>query len=282
MVLGYSNFFHLSKEDYRQELKKRKTFELQQQEVGKTRGRISSGLTTLGGVLAVPVTMGGSLIVSGIGARKMRVADNKLDLIREELASRGKPRHKTDGKDVAIAGGSWLAGNMIAGGLFDVSIDGLGGGDVAGSTAATGVAEAAQVAQAYDGEHGVSAGFIQSGEMVPGMAGNILDVTTNAAGPGLDYLTTAAGQNALENVGALAVGSTGAFGLKEAVGDVISEGISKGYSHAFENGRVAQGSEEANLRVVACGGCGQDTKPGTLFMCKSGVLVDSPHRKTDS
>lgn len=45
---------------------------------------------------------GGSLIVSGIGGRKWRVADRKLKLIREELASRGEQLHKVDWKDVAI------------------------------------------------------------------------------------------------------------------------------------------------------------------------------------
>ncbi|KAM0721013.1 hypothetical protein Q7P37_003298 [Cladosporium fusiforme] len=277
MVLGYSNFFHLSKEDYRQELKKRKTFELQQQEIGKTRGRISSGLTTIGGILAVPVTAGGSLIVSGIGARKLRVADNKRDLIREELASRGKPQHKTDAKDVAIAGGSWLAGNMIAGGIFDVSIDGLVSSDVAGSTAATGVTE---VAQAYSGESTVSEGFIAEGEMVPDMASNIFDAATNPVGPGLEILATDAGQHALGDVGALAAGSTGAFGLKEAVGDVISEGISKGYAHAFENGQPGGSSKDARIRAFVCDGCGQDTKSGGAFMYGNSIgLCKTCHEK---
>lgn len=266
MVLGYSNFFHLSKEDYRLELKKRKTNELQQLELGKTRGRISSSLTTLGGVLAVPVTMGGSLIVSGIGARKLRVADNKLDLIREELASRGKTLHKTDAKDVAVAGGSWLAGNTLAAGLFDVSIDGFGGSDVASSTAVTGVAE---VTPTYNGEGTVSQGFLQEGEMVPNMTSNLIDIATNETGPGLDCLVTDAGQHALGDAGAAAVGSTGAFGLKEAVGDVISEGISKGYTKAFENDQVVQSYGSASTRTVACGGCGQHTKMGATFMCKS-------------
>lgn len=245
MVLGYSNFFHLPKDEYRQELKRRNTAELRGLEIGKTRGRISSSLTTVGGIFAAPITAGGSLIVSAIGARKVKVADDKLGMIRDELSSRGKKLHSTDAKDVAVAGGSWALGNIIAGGLVDVSIDGAFGGAAASS--------AAEDTQALAGEGGVSEGFISQGAAVPAMTDQLLAAVSDTAGPGVGLLATDVGQQAISDLGATAIGSTGAFVVKEVVGDVIAEGISKAYAQAFESDKCERNRGPQNISCDVCG-----------------------------
>lgn len=117
MVLGYNNFFGLNDEQYAAKLKGCTTYKLQQQEKMRLRAQVAAAWSILSGAGFAYLTMGGSLVVCGIGGRKWRVAHRKLELIRAELKSRGVPLHKMDAKDWAIPLVSCAAGTALGAGI---------------------------------------------------------------------------------------------------------------------------------------------------------------------
>lgn len=108
MVLGYGNFLGLSTFKYKTKLRGQTLQDLKKQEIVKIRMQFASMWTVASGIGWAYFTFGGSLIVSGMGGRKWRVADRKLKLIREELARRGEPIHKVDWKDVMVPLVPWF------------------------------------------------------------------------------------------------------------------------------------------------------------------------------
>ncbi|KAL8826593.1 MAG: hypothetical protein Q9170_007340 [Blastenia crenularia] len=135
MVLGYGNFTGLSSREYRAKLREAKLEDLRREEIRKIRNRIASVWSVASGIGWAYFTFGGSLVVSGIGGRKWRVADRKLEMIREELIRRGEKVHKLDWKDVAIPITSCALGTAAGAGI-DVGIGSLINiGDIAASGA---------------------------------------------------------------------------------------------------------------------------------------------------
>lgn len=124
MVLGFGGFFGLSTTRYREKLKSARPEDLKKQEVVKTRARLACTWSIISGFVSAHFTFGGSLLVSGIGGRKWRVADRKLGMIRKELTSRGVPLHKLDLKDVGITLVGVAAGTAAGAGI-DVGIGSL-------------------------------------------------------------------------------------------------------------------------------------------------------------
>jgi hypothetical protein len=95
-------FFGLSSTQYRSRLKEAELKDLKKQEIVKTRTRIAAGITVYLGILSAFPSYGGSLVMSAVQARRLRVAHRKLALIREELERRGVDLHELRLRDVAI------------------------------------------------------------------------------------------------------------------------------------------------------------------------------------
>ncbi|KAF4592466.1 hypothetical protein GQ602_002765 [Ophiocordyceps camponoti-floridani] len=100
MTVG--DFFSFSKAEYKTRVASYTTQRLQEQQILKTRQRISSSFSIGSGVVAAPVSGGATLAVSAYGSRRLHVARKKLRLIEEELVKRGQPLHKLQKRDVLI------------------------------------------------------------------------------------------------------------------------------------------------------------------------------------
>ena len=124
MVLGYGGFTGLSSTEYRRKLRTATVEELKRQEIVKIRHRIASLWSCASGIAWAYFTFGGSLVVTGIGGRKWRVADRKLEIIRAELANRGEELHKLTWKDFAIPLSACAVGTAVGAGI-DVGIGSL-------------------------------------------------------------------------------------------------------------------------------------------------------------
>jgi hypothetical protein len=121
MVLGYGGFFGLSSTEYREKLKHADINDLKQQEIVKTRTRIAAGLTAYLGLLATVPSYGGSLVMSAVQARRMRVAHRKLELIRQELTRRGVLLPELRKRDIAVPATGVAIGAGVGMGL-DVAL----------------------------------------------------------------------------------------------------------------------------------------------------------------
>lgn len=192
MVLGYGGFLGLSSKDYRAELKDRTDQQLQEQEIIKLRRQFLYGALMGGGLSAAPVTLGGSLITVGISGRKYRVADRKLDLIREELKSRGIAPHKLEIKDVAIPVTAGVASLGVGAGL-DIGLSELAHiGNVVGA-GPIGITSSLEVtpldsisagaANASNAVEGFADGFLNQGTVIAQGGITIRDALESTADP---------------------------------------------------------------------------------------------------
>lgn len=278
MVLGYSNFSRFNDEQraaYRASLRGKSVEQLHQLEHEKTVARISAGFTMAGGAWASIVTSGLGLIWSGVGWRKGHVAHRKLEMVRDELVQQHEPLYEAGVKDFALAGTAWAAGNVIGAGLVDVGVVQFGsgssaaagaiaGGDIASSAAANG---AQQASEALHGDVNIQDGFEHGEKLVPAMQTELKSIVDDPSGPGLSYLVSDAGLHNLGNIATASVGSTAAFVSAQATGEVYSELLLKGYSHAFE---ADKGSNSTCARAkspskIGCNACSRAVVNGSFM-----------------
>lgn len=120
VMLGYNDFFGLNDEEYKAKLQEKSTEDLQKLLVIKIRIIFSSAFTIGTSIALVAFTYGGTLILTGIGTRRLIVADKKLSMIQDELDSRNVPFHELKWKDVTIPFGAALLGTFVAHGVHEV------------------------------------------------------------------------------------------------------------------------------------------------------------------
>lgn len=271
MVLGYSNLFGFNDEQkaaYRASLRGKPVEQLHQLEHEKTVARISAGFTVAGGpwVSTCSSGLGLGLIRSGVGWRKGHIANRKLEMIRDELVQQHEPLYEAGVKDFALDGTAWAAGNVIGAHLVDVGVvqcgsgssaaaGAIAGGDIASSAAAQTVQQASE---ALHGEASIQDGFEQGEKLVTATQTDFKSIVADPSGPGLSYLVSDAGLHNLGNIATASVGSTEAFVSAQATGEVYSELLLKGYSHAFEadkgsNATCARAKSPSKIECNACG-----------------------------
>ncbi|KAI1621993.1 hypothetical protein EDD37DRAFT_611490 [Exophiala viscosa] len=85
------------------------TLKLKTHEVAKCRQHVSAGASIGGGIGAAPFTLGLSLLGSAYGARRLYIAEKKLEIIREELVRRDVSLHKFSKRDFFIPMGVSVA-----------------------------------------------------------------------------------------------------------------------------------------------------------------------------
>ena len=124
MVLGFGGFLGLSTAKYKAKLRDAALIDLRKQELVKIRRQFACAWAVASGIGWAFFTHGGSLIICGVAGRRCRVADRKLTMIREEIASRGEALHKLDWKDVVIPVASSAVGTAIGAGV-DIGIGSL-------------------------------------------------------------------------------------------------------------------------------------------------------------
>ncbi|PHH76813.1 hypothetical protein CDD80_1191 [Ophiocordyceps camponoti-rufipedis] len=120
MTVG--DFFSFSEAEYKTRIAHYTTQRLQQQEILKTRQRISSSFSIVSGIGAAPVSGGATLAVSAYGGRRLHVARKKLRLIEAELLKRGQPLHKLQKRDVIIPVTAGVAGAGLGFGIDELAL----------------------------------------------------------------------------------------------------------------------------------------------------------------
>jgi hypothetical protein len=87
------------------------------------RARILQQLLSIGsGIGAAAFTSGASLALTGYGARRMYVANKKLELIQAELLKRGIELHTLQKRDVLIPAAAHLLGVVVGFGLDEIDM----------------------------------------------------------------------------------------------------------------------------------------------------------------
>ena len=108
--------------EYRERISHCATERLRKQEVVKTRQKISAAVSIGAGIGAAAFTHGTSLALSGYHARRMYVANKKLDRIQAELLKRGIELHTLQKRDVLIPIAAHLVGVAVGFGLDEIAI----------------------------------------------------------------------------------------------------------------------------------------------------------------
>ncbi|KAF2136587.1 uncharacterized protein K452DRAFT_322308 [Aplosporella prunicola CBS 121167] len=119
MVLGFGGFLSLDDGNYRKQLNTRTIRALQVQEKTKLRRTFTGPLNVAANIVGAPFTSGFTLVLSAIAARKWRVAERKLVLIREELSRRQVPLHETDWKDIFVPLIAFVTTTFVGDGLSE-------------------------------------------------------------------------------------------------------------------------------------------------------------------
>lgn len=97
-----ADFFGLDETEYAFRISKYETARLREQEITKYRQQISAGWTIGTGLAGAIFTGGVSLGASLFGARRLNVAERKLELIEDELINRGEALHEMTKRDWMI------------------------------------------------------------------------------------------------------------------------------------------------------------------------------------
>ncbi|KAK0617595.1 beta subunit of N-acylethanolamine-hydrolyzing acid amidase-domain-containing protein [Immersiella caudata] len=121
--MGLQDTLHFDREAYQRKLTARSTADLRKHEVIKTRQQVSAGTAMASGIGLAIFTLGKSLTVTAYGARRMYVADGKLELIKAELRRRGEELHTIRASDVFVPVGISVATLGVSAGL-DGFLDG--------------------------------------------------------------------------------------------------------------------------------------------------------------
>ena len=110
--MGYSDTFGFDEAAYAKQITNEKdypTYALKQNEIVKHRQHVSAGASTGAGIGLIPFTMGLSLLGSAYGARRLYIANKKLELIQAELTRREVALHTPTKRDFFIPFGVSMA-----------------------------------------------------------------------------------------------------------------------------------------------------------------------------
>ena len=298
MVLGYGGFFRLSSTEYREKLKHADINDLKQQEIVKTRTRIAAGLTAYLGLLATVPSYGGSLVMSAVQARRMRVAHRKLELIRQELTRRGVLLHELRKRDIAVPATGVAIGAGVGMGL-DVALGSfiaagdffVGGPSTTSEDIDASITEELHAILAHPDalSEGFSAGFHEEGDLLSagahGISGsNGVDNTTALA------MHTSASHLHLPDAGSLTgdayipsafffwaheaiaklvgeqLGLAAAVALESNAGDVVISQLAVWIIEAFEDlPDYSRCSRGFGTTWLVCDGCSKDINTGTYM-----------------
>jgi hypothetical protein len=116
--MGVQDFVSFDPDEYRAKVRGYKDQELQKKEVVLIRTMYSSTAGVISGVVMAPGTGGASLMGSVLGGRAMHLVEQKLEIVRAELISRGLPLHEKKTRDQVIptaTGGIAGAMGLISG-----------------------------------------------------------------------------------------------------------------------------------------------------------------------
>ncbi|GJC86375.1 hypothetical protein ColLi_09213 [Colletotrichum liriopes] len=119
--MGLNRLFHFDEIEYATRIASSKDAELVQREVVKTRQIITAYIT--GGTylaMAIP-SLGKSLIMAPLPARKYFIAKQKLNIVQAELVRRKIPLYETRKRDVAIPALTGALGLVVGTGTVDVA-----------------------------------------------------------------------------------------------------------------------------------------------------------------
>lgn len=285
MVLGYGGFFGLSSTQYRSRLKEAELKDLKKQEIVKTRTRIAAGITVYLGILSAFPSYGGSLVMSAVQARRLRVAHRKLALIREELERRGVDLHELRLRDVAIPVTGIAVGTGVGMGLEI----GLGSFISAGDMFVGGPSAAAEDMDASFTERlhailehpdelyrGFSAGLHEEGDLLSigahgidlhiADAGNLTSDTFVADPTSIDEM--------MAEVAGEQLGLAAAVALEKMAADLVSSQLTQWIIEASEDWPEYPGCHRNfGVRTLICDGCRKGIDTGT-YMRKCDKIID--------
>lgn len=111
--MTFAEFFWLHDAKFAQKLSQATDQELMLDDKHNVRKRKGGKLSAWAGGLQAPMTLGISLVGSGIGMRNRSVAKRRLEMIHAELERRGLQAHAEDWKDAAFAALAVGAGTAV-------------------------------------------------------------------------------------------------------------------------------------------------------------------------
>ena len=244
MVLGYGNFLGLSTLKYKEKLRGQSVENLKKLEIAKIRMQFASIWSVASGACWAYFTAGGSLVVSGIGGRKWRVADRKLKMIREELVSRGEQVHKVDWKDVVIPLASSAVGTAVGAGI-DVGIGSLINISDVMTTNSSGNPTAitnAELQAMLSDPNSAAHGFLEGVQIEPELVahGGAQGIADGLGVPGSDVpiqtlAFTPQFQSTMAELGGAQLGADASLALERVTGQLIAQEITWWIAECFED-----------------------------------------------
>lgn len=159
--MTWDDFFGCDWNEYAQRISGYTTERLVKQEVVKTRQQMAASISIGSGLGGAVFTMGGTLAISAYGARRMRVAKKKCELIQQELIKRNIKLHEFDYKDALIPGIAGLVGMGVGFGLTDIANEATNAATMNVITPSGSSAIQAVAANPGDAIQGLGAGFTE-------------------------------------------------------------------------------------------------------------------------
>ena len=165
------DFFHLSEAEFAERLSDMTNDELMRDDIHNCRASHSGAYGAVIGAVEAPVTLGVSLVGTGIGLRRRNVAKRRLGMIHGELQRRGLPLHAETKRDCLIplgvaAIGATVSGRLVDGLMGAVPVASLADAGITFTSSATGqVAQEAtgKMVLAVDSEHLMGEGMSEKG-----------------------------------------------------------------------------------------------------------------------
>ncbi|KAL9611785.1 MAG: hypothetical protein Q9167_003596 [Letrouitia subvulpina] len=283
MVLGYGNFTGLSSTTYKAKLREADLEKLRREEIRKYRNRIASMWSVASGFGWAYFTFGGSIIVSGIGSRKWRVSQRKLEMIREELARRDERIHKAELKDILIPLFACAVGTGVGVGM-DIGIASLlNPSDIAmlgsGGTSGGNTGQEIQAMLDYPTEvaHGIGEGAIAQPDLVAhgGSGSSVADLLgmspSNAPAQLIDFDTTEINDQLAELVGAQ-VGVEASTTVERAAGQITAQELTWWITERLEDPMWLQNAAATlgcrrylGTIAIDCNGCQRKITQGRYW-----------------
>lgn len=121
-VMAWSEILEFDSVAYAKKLKDLTPEQLLEREVKKERQKFAASAKIGGGVGLAPWTGGASLVSTGLGSRQMWIANRKLDLVHEELKSRGIDLYKPTTKDALVPLAITIGTLGIGHGISDLAV----------------------------------------------------------------------------------------------------------------------------------------------------------------
>ncbi|KAH0536829.1 hypothetical protein FGG08_006327 [Glutinoglossum americanum] len=121
--MGIDDLFEFDGAAYVRRAASKNTAELQKQEIIKNRQLVSASCSIGGGIGGATLTGGASLAISAYGARRLYIANKKLEIIQRELERRSVALHEFSNRDLFIPLATCLVGqSMVGAGLEDAGV----------------------------------------------------------------------------------------------------------------------------------------------------------------